>query len=117
MLTPRSVSQDHGSHGEERAAEFLRKKKYKIIHKNYKTPRYEIDIIAKRKRCLHFVEVKFRSSEKHGKGYEYVTPAKLKQMTYAAECWVSENNYSGNYQLLVVSVDGDTIRLIDDIWQ
>ena len=42
---------------------FLRLKGYKIIAKNYKTGVGEIDIIAKKKNCIAFVEVKYRSNK------------------------------------------------------
>lgn len=111
------VANNHGSYGEDVAADYLRSYRFKILHRNYKTQRYEIDIIAKRKRRLYFVEVKYRSSSGSGKGYEYVTAAKLQQMAYAAECWIAEQAYHGQYQLAVVSVDGTKVSLIDDIWR
>ena len=106
-----------GSIGEQRAEAYLRSCKFKVLHRNFKTARYEIDIIAKRKKQLYFIEVKYRSTSKQGMGYEYVTPAKLAQMSYAAQRWVAENNYKGNYQLAVVSINGEEIQFIDEIWQ
>jgi putative endonuclease len=109
-------STDLGQYGEGRAADFLRQHGYKIIATNWKTPRCEIDIIAKRRRKLWFVEVKYRSSSSGGYGYEYVTPKKLEQMRYAAETWVHSHDYRGEYRLAVLSVDGEDITFIDDLW-
>lgn len=106
-----------GQKGEDIAASFLKQHGFKLLHRNFSTPRYEIDIIAKRKKQLYFIEVKYRSNVKQGKGYEYVTPAKINQMVYAAQSWVAQQQYGGPYQLAVVSVDGDTVTLFDDIWQ
>lgn len=112
----RPTAHKHGSYGEDVAADYLRSCKFKILHRNFKTERYEIDIIAKQKRRLYFIEVKYRSSSRAGKGHEYITPTKLRQMTYAAEHWVAEQKYRGPYQLAVVSVDDTEVSLIDDIW-
>lgn len=65
---------------------------------------------------MWFVEVKYRSRSAQGYGYEYVTPKKLEQMRYAAETWVHTHNYQGSYRLAVLSIDGDTMTLIDDLW-
>lgn len=105
-----------GAHGENVAEDWLRRHRYKILYRNYATPRYEIDIIATYKRRLFFVEVKYRSTAKQGFGENYITDTKLQQMVYAAESWVSENDYKGDYQLAVISVDGENVRFIDDIW-
>ena len=50
-----------GKIGEQKAAEYLKKKGYKILERNYKYKNLEIDIIAQRKTDLVFVEVKTRS--------------------------------------------------------
>lgn len=106
-----------GQKGEDIACDFLSANGFKLLHRNVKTTRYEIDIIAKRKKQLYFVEVKYRSNSQQGKGHEYVTHKKLRQMSYAAEKWVSSEGYKGTYQLAVVSVDDDEVQFIDEIWQ
>lgn len=115
-MKAKPTSVQAGDYGESVAAEALKEDGFKIIARNVRTPRYEIDIIAKKKRVLYFVEVKYRSTGAQGKGYEYVTPKKLLQMQYAAQKYCAEQHYSGDFRLLVVSVDGDSVRLIDDIW-
>ena len=55
-----------GNFGEDAAARFLRRKHYKVIERNYVGKSGEIDIIARKKRLLAFVEVKTRSAEKEG---------------------------------------------------
>ena len=47
-----------GRSGEEIALRFLKNKKYKIITKNYRLFRGEIDIIAQKRNILVFVEIK-----------------------------------------------------------
>ncbi len=114
---PATTPTSSGQKGEDIATEYLQANGFKVLHRNVKTTRYEIDIIAKRKKQLYFVEVKYRSSSQQGKGYEYVTERKLQQMSYAAKKWVSSEDYKGPYQLAVVSVDEDEVQFIDEIWQ
>ena len=50
-----------GDRGERSAAKYLRKNKYKILHKNYIIGRLEVDIIAENADYLVFAEVKTRT--------------------------------------------------------
>ena len=50
-----------GDRGERSAAKYLRKNKYKILHKNYTIGKLEVDIIAENKDFLVFAEVKTRT--------------------------------------------------------
>jgi len=104
-----------GHDAEARVADYLATKGFKIVQINWKTKYCEIDIVAQEHNAVYFVEVKSRSSNRQGYGAEYVTPKKLKQMQFAASMWVNEHKWQGEYQLAVVSVDGDEITLIDDI--
>lgn len=96
-------------------ADHLTKKGYKLIDQNWRTRWCEIDLVMKRDETMHFVEVKFRKTSLSGEGVEYITPKKLKQMTYAADFWCTKNNWEGNCELLVASVDGEksSIMLIE----
>ena len=104
-----------GHDAEKQAAAYLEKQGCRIQELNWKTKYCEIDIVAKRGEVVWFVEVKSRKSSGQGAGYEYVTSKKLRQMHFAAEMWVQSNNWNGDYRLAVVSVDGETITLIDDV--
>ena len=77
-----------GHDAEKRAAEFLREQGFKITELNWKTRLCEIDIVAFKNEVVWFVEVKSRSSNTQGYGYEYVTSKKLQQMHFSAEMWV-----------------------------
>jgi hypothetical protein len=43
---------------------------------------------------------------RQGSGLEYITAKKLKQMRFAAEAWVRDRNWPGEYQLAAVEVGG-----------
>ena len=61
-----------GAWGEALAAEYLRKKRYKILAAGYHSRFGEIDLIAQDKKYLLFVEVKLRKSADFAKAMEYV---------------------------------------------
>jgi Holliday junction resolvase-like predicted endonuclease len=70
--------------------------------------------VAEKDGRVYFVEVKYRRNAAHGTGLEYITSKKLNQMTFAAEMWVSNNNWSGDYQLAAVGIDGEQITFVDE---
>lgn len=97
----------HGHEAEKHAAEYLKKQGYKVLELNWRRPRAEIDIVARKKRGpVAFVEVKYRESHAQGGGLDYITPRKLEQMQFAAELWVAENRYNGEYVLAALEMSG-----------
>ena len=58
---------DTGIRGEKLARDFLKRQGYRIIETNYRCPEGEIDIIARHKDFLVFVEVRTKTSLKFGK--------------------------------------------------
>lgn len=71
---------DTGREGEELAAAWLSSHGFEIIKRNWRYSRYEIDIIASKKDCIHFIEVKTRKSSAYGFPEEQVSKSKLKKM-------------------------------------
>lgn len=86
----RYISNAIGAKGEFDATAYLKKKKYKILEKNYKNKLGEIDIIAKDKDYLVFVEVKTRSSQFFGRPSEAVTPTKQHKVRMAAQFYLKD---------------------------
>lgn len=93
-----------GRQAETAAAEFLRRQGYEILETNWRTRWCEIDIVARKDGCVHFVEVKFRSKDLQGSGLEYITAGKLRQMRYAADHWAFEHNWNGEINVAAVEV-------------
>ena len=58
VLTDRRVK---GNIGEDAVVKYLKKKRYKILYRNYVADGHEIDIIAEKKEHISFVEVKSRT--------------------------------------------------------
>ena len=80
-----------GAFGEAAAAEYLRKKRYEILGMNYRCRLGELDIIARQKGAVVFVEVKLRREGGYASAAEAVTPAKQRRLLIAAENWLAEN--------------------------
>ena len=80
-----------GARGEGLAREYLKAKGYSIIASNFKNKLGEIDIIAKDKGMIVFVEVKTRVSLSCGWPYESVSRAKQKKIARVAWCYLKLN--------------------------
>lgn len=103
---------DTGKRAELAVANYLKADGYKILEHNWRTRWCEIDVIAEKDNAVYFVEVKYRRNSLHGDGLEYITPKKLEQMTFAAELWVSNHDWHGEYSLIAAAVAGDNFRVI-----
>ncbi len=89
-LNPLSLHRSKvGYVGEGIAANFLRKKGYRILERNFKARYGEIDIIAIDKDTLVFVEVKTRTGTQFGTPEEAITPWKLREVAKTAEFYAS----------------------------
>jgi len=75
---------DTGRLGEKLARDFLKKRGYRILETNYRSPHGEIDIIARQKDSLVFVEVRTKANLKFGTPAESITSAKRNHMRAAA---------------------------------
>jgi len=75
---------DTGILGEKLAQDFLKKQGYRIIETNYRCPEGEIDIIAKHKDYLVFIEVRTKKSLEFGSPEESITPAKMERLRNSA---------------------------------
>lgn len=69
-----------GSSGEALASNFLEKKGYVILEKNYTTPLGEIDIIAKDNGIIVFIEVKTRANDSFGYPFQAVNARKRSKL-------------------------------------
>ncbi|MBU0468583.1 MAG: YraN family protein [Candidatus Omnitrophica bacterium] len=79
-----------GKEGEEAAVKFLRSKGYKIIEKNFSNYLGEIDIIAKDKDTICFVEVKTRSSDQYDSPFEAVSQKKQVKIARVAMSYLQQ---------------------------
>ena len=84
--------QNLGQSGEDIAAELLSKSGYAILTRNYRCCCGEIDIIAKFRDVLVFIEVKTRKGEAYGSPAAAVTHRKQRQISKTAQYYLAERN-------------------------
>lgn len=78
-----------GSFYEEKACEYLKEKGLQIVERNFRVRQGEIDIVARDKGTLVFVEVKYRRDTAAGRPQEAVTYKKQKQISKVALFYLS----------------------------
>jgi putative endonuclease len=86
-----------GLSAESRAAAFLMAKGYRILAKRFRTPQGEIDIVARRRNLIVFVEVKARASLDEA-AYA-VTPRQQQRIIAAAQGWLMEHPEHADFEL------------------
>lgn len=93
-----------GKKGEQLAAEYLEKKGFTILEKNFVYQKAEIDIIAQNQNTLIVVEVKTRSSIDFGSPEEFVKPSKIKLLVKAIDHYVISRNIESKIQFDIIAV-------------
>lgn len=94
-----------GAFGEKCAANYLQKKGYKILARNFRSRWGELDIIAEKNKKIFFFEVKTRRSLRAGLPEESVTPWKIKHLQKAAFIFLQKNNLQDrDYTMKILSV-------------
>jgi putative endonuclease len=105
-------STETGRKAEAAARVYLEMRGFKILEQNWRRPRAEIDIVARKDKTVHFVEVKYRFKDDQGIGFDAITETKLKQMRRAAWLWVEENEYPGEYTLSALEIAGPDFTVL-----
>jgi ribonuclease HII len=87
-----NTNRDKGRHGENLAEKYLLACGLKVLERNYRSGRDELDIIALDGGTVAFVEVKYRESSRFGTPGEAVDSAKRRNITQAAAAWMQARN-------------------------
>jgi putative endonuclease len=101
-----SMAESHklGIKGEELAADHLKKSGFRILYRNWKWGKHEIDIIAENKDFVIFAEVKTRSDDYQMHPITALTAAKQKSIIYAADGYVQRFNISKESRFDVITI-------------
>jgi putative endonuclease len=100
-------SHNLGQDGEELARDHLLKKGYKILHRNWKSGKREIDIVAENKDFIVFAEVKTRTTDYHLHPRHAVTSEKQKSIIFAAEKYLERYNIDKESRFDIISIISD----------
>lgn len=103
MKTPRNRT-EIGQRSEDVAAQYLRARGFAILDRNWRSRWAVIDIVARKGRVIHFVEVKYRRTSRWGKPMEYMDRRKLSQMQQAAQHWLASYDWNGEVSVDAVAV-------------
>ena len=93
-----------GKIGEEVAKKYLEKKGYKIIEQNYKTKYAEIDLVAKKRNEMVFVEVRTKKGEDFGTPEDTINRRKLRKLWGNARAYTVWKKWLGPYRVDAVCV-------------
>ncbi|ODU56637.1 MAG: YraN family protein [Clostridium sp. SCN 57-10] len=80
-----------GREGEARAAQYLRRHGWTVLDANYRSRFGEIDLIARKRNTVAFVEVKLRRDARFAAAAEAVTPRKQERLRLTAQQWIAEH--------------------------
>jgi putative endonuclease len=97
-------SHDLGHTGEDKAAGYLEQKGYKILSRNWKAGKLELDIIAENTEFIVFVEVKSRSEDFLMNPSAAVNREKQRSMIFAAETYIKRNNIDKESRFDIITV-------------
>lgn len=90
--------------GEQLACRFLEDAGYELLERNWKHGRHELDIVARNARELVVVEVKTRSSDKHGQPEEAVKKGKRGRMIRSANAYIEQTASTLPVRFDIISV-------------
>lgn len=93
-----------GAIGENLAAEFLIEKGFRVVARNFRCRKAEIDLIVQRDNWLIFVEVKTRNSNAWGEPESFVSSLQRKLIYDAAEEYIFRKDWQGHIRFDIVSV-------------
>lgn len=101
MSRPRELGQE----GENLAEICLKRKKYNIIERNWRSKFGEIDLVCSKKREIVFVEVKSRSSNLYGEAAEAIDDKKKQKLKLLAEAYLQKmrlENKTARFDIVTV---------------
>jgi putative endonuclease len=97
-------SQQLGKNAEDLAVNHLQNKGYKVLCRNYRYGKAEIDIIVQQDRCLCFVEVKARSTLRFGYPETFVKPHQQRLIKKAAENYMRACHWNDSIRFDIISI-------------
>ena len=87
-----------GPEAEELACQYMQDQGLRLLKRNFRTNRGEIDLIMQDKSCVVFIEVRFRRSIRYGSAEESISPGKCRRLNAAALAYLQQSPQGGNTQ-------------------
>lgn len=116
-----SCNKTIGEKGEETAVNWLNRKGYAIIERNWRYKHWELDIIASKGNMLHIIEVKSRSTVHFGYPEAAINPRKLASLKNGAEEYLNLHTKWESIQIDVLTITwklgkAQEIFIIEDVY-
>jgi putative endonuclease len=112
------TTSEMGASAEDRAAAALIAAGYVIVARNWSCDTGELDVVARDRDVLVFVEVRSRVDAAHGSAAQMVSLGKQKKVTRVAGMYLMlERPRFREARFDVVAVTGDTVEIIRDAWR
>ena len=93
-----------GKKGEDLAVEFLQKRSYDILERNWRFKKAEVDIIARKKDVLAIIEVKTRSTNHFGNPQDFVNQKKIKLLVEAINEYVTRKDLDVEVRFDIIAI-------------
>lgn len=113
-MTDKFYNKNTGRAGEKLAEEYLQKKGYKMLQRNFRTKFGEIDLVCQDNDTLVFVEVKTKVGEEWGSPEEMVNRRKLDKIKRMAMVYAPKDNILKRIDVVAVVLNYDnTLKRIN----
>ena len=93
-----------GKLGEEIAKDYLKKRGYEILAQNFKTKYAEIDLVARQKNELVFVEVRTKRGLDFGSPEDSLNKKKLRKLWFNARGYINWAKWRGLYRIDAICI-------------
>ena len=117
-----ATTRELGEYTESLACEYLEKKGFKLLERNFNCRFGEIDLIMQHSDNLVFVEVRYRRSNDFGSGAESITTSKQSKLIKTASAYLQRhaklNKYPARFDVVSItgSIETDNINNINFDW-
>lgn len=117
MKKNKTATKPTGDKGEKIAVSYLESKNYKILDRNWRVGKYEIDIIAQTKETIVFVEVKTRKQKDFEQPSELFTQAQQKRIISAAHDYLvsKDIDLEARFDLIIILLSSNKEKQIEHI--
>ena len=110
-----------GKKGEALAASWLVANGFRILHRNWRHGRYEVDIIAGKSGTIHLIEVKCRTSNAYGSPEQSISRRKIEHFLRGAQGWLLYHPGINRIQYDVLAItlrndDAPQFLLFEDVY-
>ena len=107
-----------GNAAEDRACKYLEEQGLRLLCRNYRTRRGELDIVMQDGSTLVCVEVKYRKRKQFGSALEFVTAKKLQRIQAAFGFYLLDNGLnpaSTPLRIDVIAIDGNNLQWLRNV--